>query len=369
MSQLLPIINNKEIITYLLGAGASAKSLPIVKNYSKRFENIINLLNSLKNNTNDQKKKNEIDEICKDFKWLIENIKSISVDSFAYELYKKNNSDELEKLKKLLVFFFNIEQSRNPVDKRYLSFIEKIWPGKRSDLPNNWIRILNWNYDFQIEMALADLANYSNSFCSTDLQRQCLPSTLPLYEDSIQPNYYEKFAADQFSIFHLNGVCYCHKYDDRKAHITQAGTVPLPLTFIFDPFEKNRKPIEETLETQIFNYNILLNRKGHSTALEFAWEISENNRPPDNIRNKVFDKALEATTESETLVVIGYSFPNDNFKFDKQLISAMKNIKKVFFQDPNSKKIKKRFTLLFPELEDAQFFSIEDVEDFVVPEI
>jgi hypothetical protein len=47
----------------------------------------------------------------------------------------------------------------------------------------------------------------------------------------------------------------------------------------------------------------------------------------------------------------------------------MINLKKVFFQDPISNKIEKRFTLLFPELKNAQFFSIEDVEDFVVPEI
>jgi len=115
-------------ITYLLGAGASANSLPIVKNYSKRFEIFIIFLDSIKPPEIDQKKKNEIDEICKDFNWIIKNINSISVDSFAYELYKKNKIDELNKLKKLLIFFFNVEQLRNPVDRRYPPFIDKTPP-------------------------------------------------------------------------------------------------------------------------------------------------------------------------------------------------------------------------------------------------
>lgn len=360
---------DKGIITYLLGAGANANSLPIVKNYSKRFRNFINFLDSIKTREIDQKKKNEIGEICKDFNWLIKNISSISVDSFAYELYKKDKIDELNKLKKLLVFFFNIEQLRNPVDRRYLPFIEKIWPGDRSNLPSNRIRILNWNYDFQLEMALAALAKYSNNFDQTNLQRQCLPSPLYMHEDSVQADYYKSFKTDQFSICHLNGMCYCYKFDSKKAHITQASPVALPFPSLFDPFEKNQLPFEEIFKNQLSNYFDLLNRKGNFTAIEFTWEKPESNRSPDNIREKVIDKAIEATIDTEILMVIGYSFPKENLEFDKKIIISMKSLKQIYLKDLCPEQIKSNFSMIYPEFSKDHLFPIKNVEDFFVPTI
>jgi hypothetical protein len=360
-SDLLPktkltICSNKGIITYLLGAGASANSLPIANKYSKRF---VKFIDFLKKNEITKTKSKEIDKICTDFNWLIELIenKKSTVDSIAKDFFDKKEIENLKKLKKLLAFFFNIEQTFKPIDERYRPFIEKIWPGDRSNLPSNRIRILNWNYDCQVEMTLADLAKYSNNFDQTDLQRQCLPSPLYMHEDSIQPDYYKSFAINQFSICHLNGVCYCYKFDDKKAAIHGAAPVSLPFPELFDPYKKNQL------------YFDLLNRKGHFTAIEFAWEKPESNRSPDNIRERVIDKAIEATKDTEILMVIGYSFPKENLEFDKKIIASMKFLNKIYFKDLCPEQIINNFSLIYPEFAEDHLFPIKNVEDFFIPAI
>ena len=337
--------------------------MPIVNNYSDK---ICEFLIYLQNHEIYEDRKKEIDQICDDFNWLIKRIKT-TIDSLAKSFYASKEIEHLNKVKKLLAFYFNVEQVRFPIDQRYLRFFNRIWLNKKSHLINNRIRFINWNYDFQVEMALAMLAEYSNNFHSTDLQRQCLPSTLPLYEDSIQPNYYNNFAVNQFSLCHLNGACYCHKYDDRIVRHVQATMAPLPFNLIFNPFEIKNKSINEILLAQIFNYSDLLNRKGHSTAIEFAWETPVNDRPPNNIKNKVFDKAIEATKETEFLVVIGYSFPADNLDFDKTIISKMIKLKKIYFQDMDPGKVQNKFIKIFPELERSQFVLAKAIDDFVIP--
>lgn len=353
-----------------MGAGASANSLPVSNQYIERFEILKDFILRHRN-ANQCPNSPKLDEIFSDFDWIIQQIKGSdsSVDSLAKSFFDKNDRVDINKIKKILTFFFIIEQLRNPLDKRYLPFLVKIWPGPRSQLPCDKIRIINWNYDCQVEMSLGRLANYTNQFESTNLKRQCLPSSLYLHEDSIQTDFYASCARDSFTLCHLNGICYCYKHDVYKSKITQASMVSFPFPELFDPFESPPALMNE-LNKQIDNYCDLMNRAGNFPGIEFAWETPEINRTPHTIRTKVVEKAIEVTNKTEILVIIGYSFPRENLEIDRDVISSMGSLKKIFIQDKSPLQVKKRIADLYQEnfrVKSINFEIVDNVSDFIAP--
>ena len=136
-------------ITYLLGAGASAEVLPVIKNFTKE---LLEVADEFQNNPDFGILDNEKHILCNDFRWLAENsAKFMTPDNFAKFLYLTNRN-ELKKLKKVLSFFFILKQFKeNKYDKRALVFLTTIL-NSINQFPKD-VKILNWNYDFQIQMA------------------------------------------------------------------------------------------------------------------------------------------------------------------------------------------------------------------------
>jgi hypothetical protein len=64
-------------------------------------------------------------------------------------------------------------------------------------------------------------------------------------------------------------------------------------------------------------------------ALSFAWE---NERFISSIR----ESALQKIKDTTHLVIVGYSFPTFNRKIDKEILSKMPDLKKVFIQTMKS---------------------------------
>jgi len=66
----------------------------------------------------------------------------------------------------------------------------------------------------------------------------------------------------------------------------------------------------------------------HEPKMSFAWENSQ--------QNSIFKVHLmNSIRNTDVLVVIGYSFPFFNRKMDGFILNSMKELKKVFVQDPN----------------------------------
>ena len=143
-------------ISYILGAGASAKALPTVKatDTTKGVSNTLKVFAQKLGNfeTTNVLHKQYINNLVTDLNWLAENSDKFgTTDTFAKFLYLQNR-EELPRLKKILYFYFMYEQFINEkFDDRTLIFLTSVMQ-IGAIFPKN-IKKLAWNYDFQLEIA------------------------------------------------------------------------------------------------------------------------------------------------------------------------------------------------------------------------
>ncbi|MDB2462897.1 hypothetical protein N9W61_02205 [Algibacter sp.] len=208
-------------ITYLLGAGASCQSLPMVKNIPEALEkfaqdflplnlnepNAMSFLDKLGGLANKFLNKHKNDkgtfekyhhlllEFHRDIVWLQSESKNhSSIDTLAKKLHLQNNKTDLKKLKYILSCFFIYEQTCN-FDKRYDSFFASILESL-SEIPSN-LKILSWNYDSQLEIAFS---NFSNT--SIEKSRE----TLNIFSKGNKIDSSKINLNNTFNVFKINGT-------------------------------------------------------------------------------------------------------------------------------------------------------------------
>ncbi len=334
-------------ITYLIGAGASANALPVVKKIPEQIRFLIKILrndeyrlsdeyfNRLSSNNFKTQYQYQI-QLIDDFNWLIEQCEShASIDTFAKKLSIKNDSLNLLKLKVLTSVFFSFKQSYGKPDPRYDAFFASILDSIHS-LPEN-IRILSWNYDSQFEIAFSEFLD--------DKEISASESWLGVKSKKIHSE-----SENEFGIFKLNGTAICFEKEDYGQQL---------LRLIEEPkFELGKKTIEKIVES----YALAISGR-FKPALSFSWE-------PDLTEKKysVLDEAIRATHDTEVLVIIGYSFPFFNRKVDKQLLNSMGHLKQIYFQSPDANKFLDRIKGIF---KNSNFIEIEplteDLDQFFLP--
>lgn len=333
-------------ITYLFGAGASCQSLPIVNQIPSRISEIIELLEKIENEFSINEKINiqgkefsssEIKtELISDLKWVLENSKNhASIDTFAKKLYLKRKADELNKLKRAFSVYFIIEQLINKADKRYDSFYASILNEDYYEFPEN-MRILSWNYDNQFEKSFSDYTENDDMTVNR--------SFLKL----VTKYSYDRTDNSKFCILKLNGST--NLMSDNGFREYQ-----------FLP-KVNGDLNKENLENLLKNYVILARKEFNVfSGLSFAWEKFYNER------NNIIEKAKNETSDTEILVVIGYSFPFFNREIDREIINNMTDLKKVYFQAPDANNLKERFLSIRDNLEKSNLLERYDLEQFVLP--
>lgn len=362
-------------ITYILGAGASCYSQPLVFNMKDRMLALLELLNpnsrlhqeyishTLKGQT--QSLYNKYENILK------EAVKHYTPDTYAKKLHLTNEKNKLALLKEFLNIYFLFEQDfikdaynvfpedpynigpqpvdlysdqnnninydaplidedkvkgiwkdiSNPIDYRYDVFYATLleaFGDNKLTLPSN-VNILSWNYDNQFEFAFKEYEN---------LDLNSIESLL-----NINPNNYD---AQRSHIIKLNGSCNRIFYDDDSNEYE--------LTFL--------KALEILLENKIIQNNIY-----------FAWESIGVDRKW-SINNHILHK-------TEKLIIIGYSFPNFNRDIDVILLTGIINRNcEVIIQVPSDSeynKIKERVLQRNPSLNQEKFKHISDSDQFYIP--
>lgn len=298
-------------ITYLLGAGASAQALPLIKGV--RSDNteiektgigrglpveLSEFANEYKdefvNNDDFQKnafsKRKPLQEIAKDC------IEFGTPDLYAKYLLETGDDDNYLQLKILISNYFRLKEHSTVLDeayrhgafdKRALSFLTTISTDKKL---NENIKIISWNYDTQIEIA-------ANKLRLKKANPNELISGFASWPNIPNPNY-----NGEYFLMHLNGIA-GYNYD--TAHLAQRTENHLR-------FDYDKEPL-----------------------LSFAWENDDNISKKTFTQNrlKVACNLAEGTT---ILVVIGYSFPFFNREIDNIVINHMrKTLKKIYFQDPS----------------------------------
>lgn len=306
------------MITYLLGAGASAEALPPVVKIPERIEEVISLIKEKKfviipenlNYSPELYFPGEKD-LIEDLNWL-KNKSSLhsSVDTFAKKLFLQDEKEELKRLKIILSVFLTVCELSNPLDKRYDSFIASLCE-ESLNLPQN-IRIVSWNYDIQFERS------YSNYAKQNDLLN--VLDSLNVHSRGLKTNY----NPNQFGIFKLNGSSLIRNLEYPRQI---KGFTDSLIDYLDGP----------SFKSVIYNYQKL--KEGMAEpGICFAWE-------KDNVLNTSAFKDLEST---QTLIVIGYSFPFFNRVIDRQLIASMQNLERVYYQTKEDKnEAEERLNIIF----------------------
>lgn len=334
-------------VTYLLGAGASAKVLPTVK-ATPATEGIAKSLRTFADNlkadtTINVSYKPFIDKIAIDLKWLADNSDKFGTpDTFAKFLYLQHRNS-LPRLKQALAFYFTVEQFINKkFDDRALIFLTTVMQ-IGNIFPTN-IKILNWNYDFQIQLAAEIFRREEFHLGTTSVHSPPLVGYYPPLGFEMNTN--SSIDVNHTSMVHLNGIAGFYFYE--------------PVASILNLF-LNQKPkdINEIIE------KVQTDSERKHNLLTFAWE--RETESAHLLRNRLaLAKAIIADTD--ILVIIGYSFPFFNRAIDKEIFKALKTsgkLKKIVYQDPfkTGEFLKKQFELS----DDIEIIHTTDTDNYYVP--
>jgi hypothetical protein len=336
-----------EKILYYMGAGASAYALPLARTLwgpDNELVPVIPQIPGIAYNLNNI----DLDRVFsglnepkyQDYKLILKkNFSEISqkaeefgdVDTYAKYLYLKD-SDDFAKVKLVLSQYFSLEQLiLGKKDSRYLPWLIGIM--ENNTFPEN-VKILNWNYDFQVELSafnfgeLENVNHRGNGFTYSSSFIKHYPSLDPTPNDN-----------ESFSIIHLNGIA---GFSRPKGFQNSS---------IFQGLAKKSN-------IEIINYII---NENHEPLIHFAWEYSSYHRL---LKYRVA-QMIESTS---ILVVIGYSFPFYNREIDKTIFNNLKSsgtLKKIYYQDPflDGEQLRAQFSLN----SDLQIVHIKNVDSFHIP--
>lgn len=298
-------------ITYILGAGASHGALPTVSEMDAAVAAQLTWLEDLnKAGTIDLD-----DEYWSHLNFFAERAKEYGTfDTYARSLFILEEKEELKLLKLHLSFFFAFElfhespaynhnglvyTKTRGIDVRYYGWLATILEGSIT-LPSN-IRVLSWNYDIQMEYAL-----------SKHLRLEKVPD---LYQSNVIGIRRDLSTAGKNTkelpfLLHLNGV----------AGILEDA--PGRLRYLFEYVnaginkEENLQRIAQQYAYVTSQRNEFLERFVNSFS--FAWEDHTFTNATRNYANTIMD-------ETDILVIVGYSFPSFNRKWDLTLLRQFIN--------------------------------------------
>lgn len=324
---------------YYFGAGASCNVLPLARTVTVNGRDIVGLPHALLSvDLNELSKLSMSMEVAEQFKQRFEDLANKArpygdVDTYAKFLYIKGEEQQFNELKQTLALFFVIRQRLLPsCDNRYLPWLIALVESKR--FPEN-VKVVSWNYDFQIETAFTNIDKEKESVQHTTGSFVHSPGSLS-YFPNIDPTFSDY---DKLSVVHLNGI---------------AGIVNESLSntsSVFQPkYDSNNDEFVKYIQTAKFH-----------TRFHFAWEGGTYHAD----LTKHLSTLLNAINY---LVVIGYSFPFYNRKIDKEIFDILKRnngLKKIYFQDPvlPGEELRAKFGLS----DNLPIVSIKQTDSFHIP--
>lgn len=351
-------------ITYYLGAGASANSLPLYSDFQLRlsvFRDFIYHYQRQKDNSFKEKATlyiNSLDKLIT----LLNATETTTLDVLASELYRQRHSSigfNFSKLKYLVSDFFVFEQlekefnhykTQSPdsegwdgygvysmselkkintsIDNRYRGFINSETNG---DLFPPNINFVSWNYDIQMELAYSRM-KHSTSLYFSQKELQVFPS----------PAVFDEIDTKKSRIIKLNGTAGIYYSDNQRNKIENS----IDQSKVFA-----NSYIDFMIDIFHNNYNRIT---GGYPFFTFSFEEDTRNK-----NNLAISYANEILKQTNTLVIIGYSFHPANRNIDRQVFENSINLKKVYIQAPSDsdfKRIKFNFSKIRPDITDIEHY-------------
>jgi hypothetical protein len=345
---------NSNNLTYYLGAGASAGSeyspgIPVLNFFNKKleefykkiiidefdkkdkvreyikindpdfFSNIENSLTILKtlkyNNESKLLYSNEFTYFIKNVNEILKDLKGhTTVDTLARKYFLQGRVSELRKLKAFLsIYFLFLQHNESRLDIRYDSFISTLLNKDENHnliLPNN-VKIISWNYDLQFEMALKKYKDESLSK---------LQNTYSIHPNSF--NVTSTSTMKSYGMVKLNGTA--GLFMDSKLNLVDIDHL-------------YPKKIENDELINLFFELTIGQKYSLDVFYRYSWE-EDNNRYENKIPNMkahLHGYAKEIMSQTNHLVVIGYSFPPFNRRTDIELFNELPQNTKIYVQDTN----------------------------------
>lgn len=266
-----------------------------------------------------------------------------TIDTLARQLYVTKgsymtgykNAFNYEDLKYVLTLALLMLQSHQQRDLRYDGFIASVIKDDKQLPP---MTILSWNYDAQFELAYSGYS--SDRYISHVWQElNVLNKTYPTGFDVKKP----------FAMVKLNGTAFFK--DITHPVVIQGENVGgLRDCFFGEAVPKNK-----------YQYGTeYANARGALfTTLSYAWEPSKDGLFQQQIMKRIYD--------TETLIVIGYSFPYVNSDMDSFILQNMPGLRNVYIQDPNYEEVKERIETMIPNKPIKVKFEQRSNQQFFIP--
>lgn len=207
-------------LTYVLGAGASYQSMPIVKTFPMRFKSFVDKLWMLANNEqNDITKKQLFDAHSRSHSLYLEFKSHQSFDTYFKKLFH-SNPYKINMAKKILHLYFiwehvsshsfekpkdeNLFWKQSRYDKRYDALLAGLLkPLKDETELFCQTNFTTWNYDMNL------LCSIKNYFYPKE--------TFRIFMDKIKTNDSNVWEiANQIRVINMNGYFYSRYFDDRN---------------------------------------------------------------------------------------------------------------------------------------------------------
>ena len=317
------------MLGYYLGAGASAKSLPVARATASRLKELADTVHSEGCGYGGDKKE-RVEELVRNMRCLAQRAEAgSSIDALARRCHLRREGEELRRIKKVLSAFFLLEQSRIAVDPRYDEFFSYMvgFDNGRLAMPTN-LRVISWNYDIQLEKSFAEFLQDSDlSEAAKGLQ--VFPGV---------PR--EHVCGDLFAIYKLNGTA-SMEYAEGSGRLYTAYDLYMRsdvVSALENVLRFSEDPPPEALEPY----------------LRFAWE-------DDLQREEVLDQIVPV----DALVVIGYSFPLFNRDVDRQVLNRLEASEVYVQVGDEGVAVKERLGGL--GVDRRRIRIVEDLDQFYVP--
>lgn len=258
-----------------------------------------------------------------------------TIDTYAKKLVLKKRQEKFKELEQLLALFFIYLQLQNYPDSRYDTFLANILE-PNLHFPQN-IRVISWNYDSQFEIAYSE---YNEK------------------DDLRVGSKNAKFDID-YEIIKINGTA---TFDNQTSIAKLRDDIWQKIRAIKDePNRSEQLQKEQTWVLEfVYLYQLYVVGKKDNTHLSFAFDSSE---PSEKILNRV-DKIISQT---DALVIIGYTFPFFNREIDRKILQNLKVDAKIYIQDKYPQRIKQNFKAVKAEIPDEQIELKDDTDQFFLP--
>lgn len=329
-------MTEKKELTYILGAGASYESIPVVKTFAERFDKFCSYLR-LRSNPDyylfENKELYGYYQVASNQVNFFKNeLQAIYSFDTLFKKYFHLGKDDLIKLgKKVMHLYFLWEHlqtamSKKPEqngikeifwkqsikDKRYdaliLGLLQPIKNESKMFYKTNFI---TWNYDMNL---LESIKNYF-------YPNEKFDSFLKKIITKNNPNVFN--IKDEITIVNMNGYFYSQIFNHELQTADSVNNI----------HDYGENKILELLKNNFFNSEVY---DTDSNKIQFAWELDDKNS----------NKAKEIISNSENIVIVGYTFPLYNRLVDLKYINKDSidiTKQKIYIQDPVAESLKDTF--------------------------